>query len=252
MQIPSPAHRSGVYKIVDTTDGRTYVGSSIRLKIRAKEHASQLIKGIHGNPFLQRAWDKHGAERFEFEILLYCSVGDLLWYEQRAMDAIKPEFNICAHAASTLGTRRSAESRAKMREAALRRGFTDEHKATLIALAKAKKGTKRPPRSQEWLENMSKAQKGRKRGKFTDEHRANLSKSQMGNQKWLGRTHTEETKAKMSIANRKKGRLTEDQVRSIRARCLTGESQAMIAQSLGVSRETVSSIHNRKVYAWVT
>jgi len=47
-------------------------------------------------------------------------------------------------------------------------------------------------------------------------------------------------------------KFNEDQVRGMRARCESGESQSSVAADYGVLRETVSQIVRRKSWAWLT
>ena len=61
--------KAGVYKISNSIDGRAYIGSSGHLRRRMKEHANDLSKNIHGNKFLQNAYNKYGKENFKFDIL---------------------------------------------------------------------------------------------------------------------------------------------------------------------------------------
>ena len=48
-----------------------------------------------------------------------------------------------------------------------------------------------------------------------------------------------------------KAKLTEDQVKAIRARCAGGETQLSVAGDFGIDRRTVSDIHRRKIWAHV-
>jgi group I intron endonuclease len=59
----------GVYILRCLADGRIYVGSSKRMFLRWLDHIRVLNRGVHGNILLQRAWDKHGARAFRFEIV---------------------------------------------------------------------------------------------------------------------------------------------------------------------------------------
>lgn len=45
--------------------------------MRFIKHKYRLNHGIHHNKFLQRAWDKYGAEFFVFEILEECEIEEL-------------------------------------------------------------------------------------------------------------------------------------------------------------------------------
>lgn len=61
----------GVYKILNIIDGKYYIGSSVHLKKRLKDHKFTLNAGNHQNIHLQRAFNKYGAENFVFSILEY-------------------------------------------------------------------------------------------------------------------------------------------------------------------------------------
>jgi len=79
-------------------------------------------RGLHHNEKLQRAWAKYGGDAFSFRPLLICAPDDLLFYEQRALDAynaVEAGYNICSVAGTVRGFKRkpfSAEHRAKLRE----------------------------------------------------------------------------------------------------------------------------------------
>lgn len=68
----------GIYKIVNKATGTCYVGQSQRIKKRVKEHFRLLRKGIHPNPKLQNAYNKYGADEFEWGVEAVCEdVNDL-------------------------------------------------------------------------------------------------------------------------------------------------------------------------------
>lgn len=117
-----PYRSAGIYAIVCLPTGRCYIGSAVRLRARYSLHYHQLSKGEHHSRFLQRAWDKYGPEAFEFRILLLCRPGDLQFFEQRALDSYKPDFNVSPSAISTLGLKHTPEQRSanSMRGKALR------------------------------------------------------------------------------------------------------------------------------------
>ncbi len=62
--------KRGVYQLVNTTNGKVYVGSSTHaLTARAMEHYRMLEKGSHVNQELQRDWAQFGPQAFRFDIL---------------------------------------------------------------------------------------------------------------------------------------------------------------------------------------
>ncbi len=114
----------GIYSITNITNGKRYVGSTTNLYRRRQQHLSYLKNNKHVNKYLQNAWNKYGEDSFTFEILLDCELEDVRLFEQRAIDLLKPEYNICPNAGSSIG-----------------RVFTEQHKEKL-SLAKKNKPNK--------------------------------------------------------------------------------------------------------------
>jgi group I intron endonuclease len=133
---------TGIYEIVNLVNGKRYVGSAKFLSKRRGQHWTRLRNGWHHNRKLQNSWNKHGESNFEFRVLLCCRTIDLLFFEQKAIDVLHPELNICPTAGSTLGRLHSEETRAK--------------------IAAKKVGLKLGPRSAEHRAALSRAQKGRR------------------------------------------------------------------------------------------
>ena len=78
----------GIYKITNI-NGKVYIGSSVNIKQRLKNHVYCFRNNKHYNSYLQRSWNKSGEESFIFEVLLYCAEENLLFYEDRAIDEYK-------------------------------------------------------------------------------------------------------------------------------------------------------------------
>lgn len=195
-----------MYEIVNTSNGKVYVGSATFLRGRLLAHRSYLRIGKHDNEHLQRAWIKYSEDSFKFYILETCSEDSLLAREQHWIDTKEATnrdkgYNIAVVAGfAMLGRNHSAESRDKMSKQ--RKGM-DTSKATEAA-AKANKGKKRPAHIGE---KISKGLKGRKR---SDEHKANLSKFH-----WKHRPDADEIAAKV-VANRPQT-LTDEHKKNISA-----------------------------------
>ncbi len=100
---------SGIYYW--RTPSGLYVGSAVDLRKRKGAHLTDLRRGVHNNKFLQHAFDKHG-DAFEFEILLLCEPCDLLRCEQHFIDKLKPRYNLCRVAGSSLGVKKRPETKA--------------------------------------------------------------------------------------------------------------------------------------------
>lgn len=59
----------GIYKITNNVDGKVYIGKSINIKRRWKQHINDLDNNKHINKHLQNAWNKYGKKNFKFELL---------------------------------------------------------------------------------------------------------------------------------------------------------------------------------------
>ena len=80
----------GVYKITNTANGKYYVGSSKNIKQRWVRHQNELNAGVHGNKYLQNAWNKYGAKNFQFEIIEECLVDHQFEREQFYLNTLNP------------------------------------------------------------------------------------------------------------------------------------------------------------------
>jgi group I intron endonuclease len=114
--------KSGIYRILNTVNGKPYLGSAVIIPNRWREHTRTLRKGTHKNPHLQAAWNKYGEEAFIFEIVeLIEDKNKLIEREQYWIDfyeAYNPQkgYNVCQTAGNTSGRTFSPETRLKMNE----------------------------------------------------------------------------------------------------------------------------------------
>lgn len=60
---------SGIYRIINTQNNKSYVGSAVNLRVRLHRHLYELRKLIHPNKYLQRAFNKAAVDNFKVEIL---------------------------------------------------------------------------------------------------------------------------------------------------------------------------------------
>lgn len=65
---------TGVYRIYNTITGDSYVGQSLDILRRLKEHYKTLNSLVysHHSPRLQEDWDKYGEDSFRAEVLEVC------------------------------------------------------------------------------------------------------------------------------------------------------------------------------------
>lgn len=203
---------SGIYLIRCLPTGKVYVGSSKNIYKRAKEHLSDLRRGIHHSFRLQRAWSRYGESAFAIEVLEICHPDELIEREQRQLDLAKAAvprhgFNVLPLAGSAAGGTHTPEARAKISAAITGRKLSDTHKARIGDLHRGRK------RSPETRERIRQANLGKK---LTEEHRAKIRSGVVARNAsgWVmppeaiargaaarrGKPRSEEAKAKQSAA----------------------------------------------------
>ena len=88
--------KSGIYRWLNTVNGKTYIGSSVNLTIRFNVYfnKNRLLTGSGNRMAINNAILKYGLENFSLEILEYCDKGSLIKREQFYLDVLKPEYNL--------------------------------------------------------------------------------------------------------------------------------------------------------------
>lgn len=84
----------GIYKIVNSVNGKYYVGSTNNFKKRWICHRYLLKANRHHNTKLQNAWNKYGENSFNF-IIVESNFDSLLSLEQTYLDIAKLNSVIC-------------------------------------------------------------------------------------------------------------------------------------------------------------
>jgi group I intron endonuclease len=205
--------KCGIYKIVNIINNKIYIGQSSKLNVRKVEHFYKLRKGIHRNPHLQNAFNKYGEENFIFEVILYCELDELDYYEQNLVDLWKPEYNIkkkCVN--SMLGTKLSEQTKEKMSKSKMGHLTSEETKRKISEsnigkimseeaknkMSLSKMGT---ITSEETKKKLSDASMGVKK---SEEHKKHISESKMGEKNPMhGKPRSEELKLRQSFLMKK-------------------------------------------------
>jgi group I intron endonuclease len=163
---------SGIYQILNKANGKAYVGSAAKFGKRWREHRSLLNNNKHHSVKLQRAWNKYGAESFEFivaEIVLDESL--MLATEQKWIDktdAVAKGYNLCPVAGSSKGRKYADEVRKRFGDSFRGKTHSAEARAAISA------GNKARIISDETRARISQAGMGRK---YSEESRQRLSES---------------------------------------------------------------------------
>lgn len=200
MEYRTPDALCGIYKIFNIVNEKVYIGQSINIKARWKDHIHSLNRGDSRCTLLQRAWNKYGQDNFSFEILELCSEDMLDDTETKYIDLydscnVHKGYNI-----ETGGNQHkhlSDETKRKIREAHLGVKASDE---TRKKMSESRMGDKNPmygqTHSNEAKRKISEARKG-KPGHPCSDYQKECAR--LAN---LGKEVSEETRKKISEANK--------------------------------------------------
>lgn len=142
--------KSGVYQIYNPITEKRYIGSSLDIVCRLKQHRRNLIAGKHVNKHLQNAWNKYG-DVLEFKPLEYCEPENLLELEQKYIDYYNSAdrefgYNIDKFADhASPGFHLSEETKLKLSKAHLGKKISQE---TIEKVRAANIGRKKPKQSE--------------------------------------------------------------------------------------------------------
>jgi len=206
---------SGIYKIMFM--GKEYVGSAKNIRARINRHLSELKNNRHHNQKLQHEFNRHQVDVLDYEVLEEVEVEKLIEREQYYIDHIKPYYNICLHAGSTLG-----------------RLHSEETKAYLSSIKKGKQSSLGRVFSQETKDKMS--EKAKARGIHPNFKAGSIRAN-------TGRKQSNDEIMKRSIAQMK---IPIDDVLEIRRRVSNGERQGDIAIEYNVSQTVISRAYTGK------
>lgn len=200
------ADNCGIYTIINIITGDYYIGSSNDVRGRIRSHRSELARNKHSNCHLQRAYNKYGADNFEFKTILLCDLENKLHYEQVLIDNMKPAYNIAITAeAPGQGLHPSDATKRKISEALKGKKPSEEHRR------KISESLSGHALSEEHKHKLSEAHKGHRPSEitrcrlsdahkgivFSEDHRRKIGEAQ--------RNMSDETRHKISEA--KKGEL---------------------------------------------
>lgn len=272
---------TGIYKITNRLNNKCYIGSAKNINIRIQQHKTMLLNNKHHCKHLQKAYNLDGQEVFEFITLLYCSIKDLLFYEQRFLnvywDNSKNCYNMCKIAGSTLGRRLSDETKlklsishkgkvlsektkARISIASSLRKHSEETKKKMSEIKKnqseetkkkiglAHKGKKASPETIEKLKISHQGQISTRKGiAISKEHYAKCKETmfKLGNSPWnTGKEHSINTKEKIRLANSKLTIIEILQIRDLLKSKLFSQKEVGIFYN--VKAGTISDIHTGK------
>ncbi len=126
--------KSGIYRWNNFITGASYVESAVNLSRRFRDYFS--LKFINkeilkNNSAIYKALLKYGYSNFNLEILEYCDKISTIEREQYYIDNLKPEYNLCLIAGSSLGRITREETKLKLRNVWLNKQFVKSKYNTL-------------------------------------------------------------------------------------------------------------------------
>lgn len=204
--------KSGIYRIRNIINNKCYIGSAINTNKRWNVHKHLLRKGKHFNDYLQNAWNKHSEQNFLFEIVESIKNKNILVQrEQYYLDILCPEYNICKRAESTYG-------------ASFYKSEEFKSKISVTCRDGRRKGENNP---------------------MYGKHCSKETKEKIRNS-LIGRKHTEETKNKMSLAQKgKHNKLTNNQMIEIKNLYNNGVKVFEISKLYNIAKTSVYNIIRR-------
>lgn len=152
---------TGIYSITNIINHKKYIGQSVDIKRRFRDHRWALRHNKHENDHLQKSFNKYGIDCFVFEVICECTqenIDELERYyieyydatnsdkgynyetggviNKKASDGLINKFKqtrACKENNGMYGKHHSEETKALMREAALGRVLSQETKDKLSA-----------------------------------------------------------------------------------------------------------------------
>jgi group I intron endonuclease len=232
---------SGIYRIINTINGKFYIGSSINVKSRKQDHFKHLKKGNHHSYKLQNEWDEvENKDSFKFQVMIYCEELYLRKIEQRLIDDLRPEYNIAPFVGTVKGLRHKESTKKYLRQLAIEQRKDPEYRKKISeGISKALKGV---AKTEQHKAATSKSLTGKK---LTDEHRKKLSLAKIGKTSWSkGKKFTEEHKQNLRLAKKNKislhrAKLNEIQVIEI---INSNEKNSLLAASYNVCDSCITRI----------
>lgn len=120
-----------IYTITNKNNNKIYVGSAKNFKERFNKHYLDLLYNRHHSSHLQNSWNKYGAENFIIRVIEETTINNLIEREQYYIDTFESYnqekgYNMRRLANSSLGIKRSEETRRKMSIAQSKRKHSEE------------------------------------------------------------------------------------------------------------------------------
>jgi group I intron endonuclease len=223
-----------IYKIINLINGKFYVGSTTNQKVRFRQHRKLLRGNRHHCKHLQAAWNKYGEDKFSFAVVEEIPSSEALWEaEDRWLNlhvgtdgcynsgraAVAPWRGVYGAAHPNFGKAITPEQKTAISHT-LKAFYAEDYanhprvgvphtaetkaKISAAKLANPTKPWLGQERSDETKQKIGDTQRGKAKASGRtvseagrDKIKANIAAGR-SHMHWVGKTHTEEAKAKMS------------------------------------------------------
>ena len=176
--------KSGIYMLTNKLTNDIYIGQSADISKRFRNYFNLSYIKSKSSFIISRALIKYEYSNFSVTILEYCDKSDLNIREQYYFDKLNPQYNILKIAGSSKDFKRSEETKTKISKSL--KGIYVKEKSALFGSSHTEETKK--------LMSLKKVKDNNPLfGKTHSKDSIELMR-----QKALGRTHSEETKLKMS------------------------------------------------------
>ena len=175
--------KSGIYKITNNLNHHFYIGQSIHIQKRWKEHRKTFNENKMTTTVLQKAFHKYGFENFSFEIIEECEPDKLNEREVFYIAALKPEYNMNEGGTGNKGYVVPDEIKEVLRNKGRKQwdSYDDETKKCIIKnqLTGPRKGKHRSEETKKLLAEKTR-EYFRRIGGMSEEQKQKISKAQKG------------------------------------------------------------------------
>ncbi len=184
---------TGIYCIENIINFKKYIGRAINIYGRKRSHFFALKNNIHHGNHFQRAWNKYGENAFIFYIIEICSIEDLndrekFWISHFKTFGYNGDFGYNETSGGDSNYIVSQETKEKLRNAHLGHTLSLQHRENIS------KG------------NMGNHMSNETKTKISASHKKiyenNPDKNNGSNNSFYGKSHTKESKSKISYSRK--------------------------------------------------